>query len=295
MGKKNKNKNKKPAAAPAAAAEPPREDFLRVDTAIPGQSHVCLSFISPDDLIKKKELFYMMHLLRDIFARDEKVEELRKKVADNSANYSYMKTLYDDFVYTNPHLANLFDEQNEYRTSIRGIKIRGTYATEKEATIRAKHLQESDPTFHVYVGQVGYWLPWEPDPDSIEGQEYGDNDLNNLMHKYRENKAEKDKFFELEKERKKQEAAAAALEQKKQNLNERKLIEGATTDAETQPKPDGTHAKKIRELREIANAKEDAIPSGPAGPAADNKVEQKIVSSLFDSDDPWLQAKLRKK
>ena len=32
-------------------------DYLEVDNPIPGQNYVCISFVSPDDIIKQKELF----------------------------------------------------------------------------------------------------------------------------------------------------------------------------------------------------------------------------------------------
>ena len=35
------------------------EDFLENDQPIPGQNYVCLSFVSPNSIIEKKEQFYM--------------------------------------------------------------------------------------------------------------------------------------------------------------------------------------------------------------------------------------------
>jgi hypothetical protein len=32
-----------------------KEDFLEVDQKIPGQNYVCLSFVSPDNFLKKKD------------------------------------------------------------------------------------------------------------------------------------------------------------------------------------------------------------------------------------------------
>jgi hypothetical protein len=71
--------------------------------------------------------------------------------------------------------------------TIRGLKIRGVYNTKEEADKRAKQLQEIDPDFNVFVGEVGKWLPWDPDPHSVEEQVYGDEKLNDLMKKYKEN------------------------------------------------------------------------------------------------------------
>ena len=36
------------------------EDFLEVDQSIPGQNYACISFVSPEEVLKKKELF-MVH------------------------------------------------------------------------------------------------------------------------------------------------------------------------------------------------------------------------------------------
>ena len=68
----------------------------------------------------------------------------------------------------------------------------------READVRAKVLQRQDKHHSVFVGQVGYWLPWDPSLsylDKVEGQ-YLDNDLNTLMQKYNENQENKDVFFQ---------------------------------------------------------------------------------------------------
>ena len=41
----------------------------------------------------------------------------------------------------------------------------------REAKKRAQILQRRDRAFHVFVGQVGYWLPWDPDTNKIENQD----------------------------------------------------------------------------------------------------------------------------
>jgi hypothetical protein len=61
---------------------------------------------------------------------------------------------------------------------------------------RAKTLQKLDPDFNVYVGQVGFWLPWDPEPSEVPDQEYADDQLNQLMKKYKENESQRDEFSE---------------------------------------------------------------------------------------------------
>lgn len=107
---------------------------------------------------------------------------------------------YEDFMYKNSaKLEEAFFAKNEFRTTIRGIKVRGVFASEAEASVRAKRLQKSDPNFNIYMGGVGKWMAWEPDPNKVVEQEYANEQLNTLMKKYRENEEDKEQFFSQQK------------------------------------------------------------------------------------------------
>ena len=159
------------------------EDFLEVDNPISGQSYTCLSFISPETVIREKNLQYLHKFLKTVaknydLDRDTIVEK------------------YTDFLYVNEEtLEAEYNQDNDFKTSVRGVKVRGVYSSLKEAQFRAGKLQKLDPNFNVYVGQVGYWLPWDPRPDKIEGQEYAEGELNELVKKYQENQDNKDLHF----------------------------------------------------------------------------------------------------
>ena len=47
-------------------SQPVTEDFLEADDAIRGQNYVCLSFVSPEDVLKNKELFFMQKFLKKL-------------------------------------------------------------------------------------------------------------------------------------------------------------------------------------------------------------------------------------
>ena len=81
--------------------------------------------------------------------------------------------------------------------TLRGLKIRGVFGSWEEANEKAKSLQESDPNFHVFVGELGKWLPWDPDPNSVKDQEYQNKELNDLMKGYKDN-LEKSKKMQQE-------------------------------------------------------------------------------------------------
>ena len=95
-----------------------------------------------------------------------------------------IQTEYDDFMFKNEQkLEDEFHAMNDFKTTIRGIKVRGVYATEAEASARAKKLHKSDENFNIYLGAVGKWMAWDPNPNNIKDQEYANDQLNTLMLK----------------------------------------------------------------------------------------------------------------
>jgi thymidylate synthase len=103
---------------------------------------------------------------------------------------------YEDFLYKNgTRLEEEFYAKNNFRTSVRGLKIRGVYASQGEAVARSKQLQRNDTIHNVFVGEVGKWLPWDPNPNAVAEQEYAEDQLNTLMKKYKENETARDTFY----------------------------------------------------------------------------------------------------
>ncbi len=103
---------------------------------------------------------------------------------------------YKDFLFRHESkLEEEFHEKNGSQTTMRGLKIRGVYATTKEAEVRAKKLVRNDPIHNILVGEVGKWLPWDPSPNSIQEQEYAEDQLNQLMKSYKQNEENVDNFY----------------------------------------------------------------------------------------------------
>ena len=76
---------------------------------------------------------------------------------------------------------------NDFHTTVRGFKVRGSFSSLPEAQGRAKKLQRNDPTHDIYVAETGKWTPWHPDVNQIADQEYAEEELNTLMKKHNEN------------------------------------------------------------------------------------------------------------
>jgi hypothetical protein len=180
--------------------EPIKEDFLEVDAKIPGQNYVCLSFVSPEKVIKRKETFFTSKFLEYLFNSDDMVaQDIRNQMLNKTLKFEYknIEQLYEDWKYSkNDDLESEFFELNDYKTSMRALKVRGVYDSQKEASVRAQLLRKRDPSFNVFVGQIGYWLPWDPECESVQDQEYQEGQLNELVKKYKENLNNRDDLYE---------------------------------------------------------------------------------------------------
>lgn len=208
------------------------EDFLDVDKSLPGQNFVCLSFVSPEKTLMNKEqwMFYNYHqyviseynklfteLTDKLLETDEDTvtvesvvdmkERLTRVFEMNEVKYEKWSELVEDYKFKEvENLEKVFDEMNNFQTSVRGVKVRGVYDSYREAEARSKVLQRNDSRFDVFIGQVGYWLPWHPDINRIQDQEYMNNDLNVLMKEYKKNEEKRDMFYEEQKQSRVKEA-----------------------------------------------------------------------------------------
>ena len=231
-----------------AQEEEIKEDFLEVDPKIPGQNFVCLSFVSPDKVLKQKETHFMTKFIEHLFnGEDQYTMDMKDKMMNKEikVDYDTIKNFYEDWLFTRKEkMESEFYEQNEFRTTMRGLKIRGTYDTHKEATIRAQVLRRKDPNFNVFVGQVGSWLPWDPECEQIQEQEYQEEMLNELVKKYQENLENRDNMYDQLKEEQIKKAREDLRERKAKLAQEQKEEIKESTEEDK---------KKIEELREIVD------------------------------------------
>jgi hypothetical protein len=250
-------------------------DYLEVDETIPGQNYVCMSFLSPESLIQNKEAFKCSKFLQS-YCRDQKL------------NFDDVYSKYQDFTYKyEDKLQRDFDEQNNFQTSLRGIKIRGVFDTRQAAEDRAKKLSTKDSSFHVFIGQVGYWLPWDPNADKVESEHFQNSQLNDMMEKYQENNVNRDMFYEEQKREKikaAQEEVRKAEEEKKAMEKLKDVSEEYPIDMEPEPEPMEPEPEPMEPEPEPMEPEpmEDPVPE------KGSEVSEDIKKSL-DNDDPWTQ------
>lgn len=221
-------------------------DYLDEDQPIRGQNYVCLSFISPEDLLANKDIFYFEHYMRNT-AKDvaNLLDSLSQKYPDDAQlmqtvreNHRHLfseKEMQDDYrtfkAIRADDIEKEFSAKNEFRTSVRGIKVRGVYDTVGEAQNRAQQLKRQGDKFDIYVAQVGCWCPWNPNPESVQNVEYDEAQLNTLMKQYQENMNIRDLAFE---------------DRKQQMINNQKITEEDVTRQLEQPSP-ATASQRVQE------------------------------------------------
>lgn len=202
-----------------------KEDFLNVDMPIPGQQYACLSFISPENVLASKQDFFMEEFWKAL--QQQKLWE--KENVNISEEYkTFIANSEND-------LENAFVEKFGNATSIRGLKVRGVYDNYKEAEIRSKQLQKTDPNHNVFIGQVGYWLPWDPSADKIVDQQYQEDQLNELMRGYNDNVEKRNLFYRQQKEERIQQIKEETEARKKANAEEGSSTQESLFESENVP------------------------------------------------------------
>lgn len=202
-------------------------DLLDEDKPISGQKFVCLSFISPENILKDKNQFYFEKYIKnfelkkslDKFGQflnfisykynldNEKISKDMEEFVQEEKDNLFLTNLSDDYKsFVELHEEKLQSEFNElcdFQTNTRGIKVRGVFETQQEAEVRCKMLREHDPNHDVYVGQVGMWMPFHPEAYRTGRVEYLEKELNELMaNKKKNDETSKEEFNKRVKESK---------------------------------------------------------------------------------------------
>lgn len=198
---------------PNGKKNPKYVDLCDEDTPIAGQKFACLSFISPEKVLKRRELFLFENFVKQWdFTKSagrflDFIHFLSYKYNLNVENVisdfnEFIKeegdklkqtTVVDDFKTfldkNEDKLNEVFNKENSFQTSVRGVKVRGVYPTQEEAQNKCVALRKQDPNHDIYVGPVGIWVPWDPDAYKTGKVEFMEEELNKLHEEKVKNEA----------------------------------------------------------------------------------------------------------
>lgn len=228
---------------PDGSPNPKYIDLCDEDAPIAGQKFACMSFISPEKILKKREVF-----LFDQFVKQWDFTKSMQKYNDflNFLSYKYNLKVdnviadFNDFVKEESSILKAnsveddfktfldknedslnaqFQKENSFQTSVRGLKIRGVYATQEEAEMRCKKVREIDPNHDIYVGPVGIWIPWDPDAYKTGRIEFMEEELNQLHNEKMKNEAKAKEEFDRRVKEAKKKAIQDNIEKAKKSGN----------------------------------------------------------------------------
>jgi hypothetical protein len=179
-------------------------DLCDEDPPIAGQKYTCISFVSPEKILKKREVYLFDQFIKQ-WEFSKSMERYFEFIHFISYKYNLnVEGLIDDFNefvkeetsklrksgieddYKNfidkqeEKLNEQFNRDHAFQTSIRGLKVRGSFNSQEEAELKCKSLREKDPNHDIYVGPVGIWIPWDPDAYKTGRMEYLEENLNEL-------------------------------------------------------------------------------------------------------------------
>lgn len=195
-------------------------DLCDEDPPIAGQKFACMSFVSPDKILKKREVYLFNQFIKN-WEFSKSMERYFEFIHFIAYKYSLkVDTLINDFNefvkeetdklkksgieddYKNfldkqeDKLNESFNREHAFQTSVRGLKVRGVYSTQDEAEERCKKMREHDPNHDIYVGPVGVWVPWDPDAYKTGRVEHLEEELNALHKEKLKNEEMAKKEFE---------------------------------------------------------------------------------------------------
>ena len=187
------------------------KDLLEQDPVIRGQTYVCMSFLSPEEIIKKKEIYYFEKYVQHVSEKlNELVDSLENQYKTDTDKFRSIREefeylfqpdrIHEEFNVFSQNNEKLFDaefnKKYDFQTNIRGIKVRGVYESIEEAKVRCEQLRKLDQDkFPIFIGEVGCWCPWNPNPNEIKDQEYAIDSLNTMMHEYDKNIQSKNQHY----------------------------------------------------------------------------------------------------
>ena len=240
-------------------------DLLDEDKPIAEQKFVCLSFVSPEKILKDKNLFLFQKFV-DEYNFNKNAELLTKysnflsfkynlNIEDVMKDLKEFSTVEEDTMYKNvdEDYKNFmdrnelkyeaeFNKEHDFQTSVRGIKVRGVFPTQEEAEMRCKMLRQIDPNHDVYVGPVGLWVPFHPDAYKTGRVEYLEKELNQLMQEKNKNEEEAKMQFDKRVKESKLNAISENIEEAKKHGN--KLTQTINKDGELVGTDEGNTLEK---------------------------------------------------
>lgn len=225
----------------------PNKDHLDADPIKEDQSHFCISFLPPNESRNEQveALLYTYFILNktninDLYELVKNAKEQLDKIAEDPeekddpleiekkrTEEEFYQQLLNDYqtykkenkAFLNDRLVKHFGKDIEKIPLQGALKVRGAYKSEKKAFNKGKNLSKLDG-FTVFVGEMGKWMPFNPDKNRLENYKTTEEELNKLMIGQLEEREKAKNSFGLRTELLKRQGKKVAEEIKNKNLED---------------------------------------------------------------------------
>lgn len=205
---------------PSGKLNPRYVDLLNEDPIIPSQLYGCYSFVSPEKIIKNRDVFmfekfvkqwqyskalnmfsdFIQYLSFKYSINSESIlNDLVEfcKEEENTLKREDVEGDFKQFLEKNEErLAEEYNKNNKFQTSVRGFINRGNFSTAEEAEKYAKELRDRDANHDIFVGRNFVWTPLDPDAYKTGRIEFLEEELNQLHHEKLKNEKEAKEEFQ---------------------------------------------------------------------------------------------------
>lgn len=195
-------------------------DLLNEDPVIASQQYGCYSFVSPEKIIKNKDMFMFekfvkqwqytksLNMFSDFmqflsFKYNLNPENLTNDLVEfckEEENVLKREDVEGDFKHfldkNEERLSEQYNRENKFQTSVRGFINRGNFGTPEEAEKYAKELRDRDANHDIFVGRNFVWTPLDPDAYKTGRIEFLEEELNQLHHEKLKNEKKAKEEFE---------------------------------------------------------------------------------------------------
>ena len=285
---------------PDGKKNPKYIDLCDEDPPIAGQKFCCMSFVSPEKILKKRETYLFNQFIKqwDFSKSMEKSMDflhfISFKYGLNSDNImadfkefskeeedklraSSIEDDYKNFIDKNEDKINeQFNREHAFQTSVRGLKVRGVFSSQEEAQNKCVSLRKQDPNHDIFVGPVGIWIPWDPEAYKTGNVQFLEEELNQLHQE----KIKNETFA-------KQEFDKRVLETKRKAIEENIKLARKSGNVLTQTIDEegnliGVKEKVNFEEREVADA--DAAKLHNEAVLKSSQADENISVEILDKD-----------
>jgi len=218
-------------------------DLLSEDPPIANQQYGCYSFVSPEKIIKQKDIFMFekfvkqwqyakaLNMFSDFmqFIAHKYTIDPEKLMGDfvefvteeeNTLKREDVTSDFNHFMDKNEvRLTEDFQKQHNFQTSVRGFINRGNFGTSEEAEKFAKQIRDRDPNHDIFVGRNFVWTPLDPDAYKTGRIEFMEEELNQLHHEKLKNEMKAKEEFEKRLYESKRKAIERNIEEAKKSGN----------------------------------------------------------------------------